>query len=69
MTASEMLLRINTGDGRQRGRKEREQETRRAIRTLLTILRRKPAKGKKDYEMRVQIIRYLTDVGSDGNER
>lgn len=46
MTASEMLLRINTGDGRQRRREEREQETRRAIRTLLTILRRKTAKGK-----------------------
>ena len=35
MTVSEMLLRINTGDGRKGGGKERKLETRRTIRTLL----------------------------------
>ena len=63
MTASEMLLRINTGDSSQGRREEGEQEARRASRTLLTILRRKTAKGKKDYEMRVQIICYLPECG------
>lgn len=46
MTASEMLLRINSGDGSQGGREEREQDPRQAIRTLPTIFRRKTAREK-----------------------